>query len=170
MFDKNIELKGKHASYVKYLDAKDNNGAFNRYIDLYMIGAIWGSIHNKKSQIDNSGNETAKILTETLIGERNKLEFIYRLIMLIDDSEYLTNEERLDRAFRDDTDPEALEKNLETFHSYALGGIESLYEEFRVCTTRDDLIDKVYQIVERFYNENYEGHDDFDEVIKQIIY
>ena len=40
MFENDYALFGKHATYVKFL--KDEAKVFNRYIDVYMNGAIMG--------------------------------------------------------------------------------------------------------------------------------
>ena len=51
MFDRDYQIRGKHATYSKYLvKHKDNTGApiFNRFIDIYMIGAIMGFMHGKE--------------------------------------------------------------------------------------------------------------------------
>lgn len=47
--------------------------------------------------------------------------------------------------------PEALKENIDVFHSYVSGGIEVLYEKFAEdCTTKDDYINKIYEVVSSF--------------------
>ena len=47
--------------------------------------------------------------------------------------------------------------NMDLFHSYVLGGIEVLYEQFTEdCTTRDDYINQIYDVVTKF-KEDVEG-------------
>jgi hypothetical protein len=153
MFDRDYQIRGKHATYSKYLvKHKDNTGApiFNRFIDIYMIGAIMGFMHGKRAEEDNTVKDDVSILASTVIAEKDKLQFIYRLIMLLDTNSGLTLEERINRAFRDDSKEETIADNMKLFHSYVCGGIEYLYEKFNDCVTNDDFIDRIYQIVDRF--------------------
>ena len=59
MFENDYNITGKHASYLKFLAAK-NSGAkgaddssptsariFERYIDVYMNAAIWGLLYER---------------------------------------------------------------------------------------------------------------------------
>lgn len=149
MFERDYELKGKHAAYTKYL--RDTAKVFVRFIDVYMIAAIIGFLHGRKAERDMSTNDTAMISASVFIRERDKCEFIYRLIMLMDTTTGLTIEQCVDRAFKDDTNEEAVKQNLLLFNAYVLGGIELLYERFSSgCTTNDDYINAAYSYVNDF--------------------
>ena len=59
MFENDLTLTGKHATYVKYLvnDAK----LYKRYIDVYMNGAVFGLLHNRTAPIDKDSTDRARI-------------------------------------------------------------------------------------------------------------
>lgn len=156
MFDRDFQIRGKHATYAKHLvKHKDNTGfpIFNRYIDIYMIGAIMGFLHGRQAFEDSTVKDDVSILASTVIAEKDKLQFIYRLIMLLDTTSGLTLEERINRAFRDDTNKEAVANNMKLFHSYVCGGIEFLYEKFEDCVTKDDYVDRIFEIVNRVMSD-----------------
>jgi len=152
MFEKDLVLRGKHATYMTDLN---RTGVFKRYIDVYMVGAIWGLLYNVKSDRDTSSSDDATIYAAAFNTERLRCEFIYRLVMLLDESSRLTPEQRIDRAFRyDDTHVEVMKENMDLFHSYVYGGIEKLYEKFvGGCTTREDYIDKINEVLGAFKDD-----------------
>lgn len=163
MFDTNIKLYGKHATYVKFLAKKtqqlqkDFFGAevFNRYIDVYKAGIIIGLVKHLKVDLDNYANAyTANIMAETVIAEQNNLTFLYRLCMLLDNKD-LSADDRVDLAFKFDNDPERTREGMAVFNAYARGGIEWLYDAFTDdATTKEDFLDKIHEIVIQF-NEDY---------------
>lgn len=158
MFENDCTLVGKHATYVKFL--KDEAKVFNRYIDVYMNGAIMGFLYGRKAIRDNTSTDRARVYADAFANEKARCEFIFRLIMVLDETPGYTTEDRVNRAFRDDADGSDTEKNMknmELFHSYVLGGIEVLYEQFTEnCTTRDDYINRIYEVVNNF-NEEIRG-------------
>ncbi|MCD7728405.1 MAG: hypothetical protein LUI60_00640, partial [Clostridia bacterium] len=121
------------------------------YIDVYIAGAIMGILNNRKADVDNSPNgDTANLLASQVIGEQSRLKFLYRLIILLHDSD-MTNDEKVDFAFRNDTNQDVLKKGMDIFNSYARGGIELLYEKFTEgATTKDDYIERISEIVAEF--------------------
>ena len=155
MFEKDYRLYGKHATYAKFM--KDDAGIFNYIIDVYMNGAIWGLMNNRTAPRDRDSKDDVNILASQFSERRDKCMFLYRLVMLLDETTDLTPQERIDRAFRDDAEEESPEKeeklkaNLEVFHSYVRGGIEKLYEDFIAdCTTKDDYMNRVHEMVTNF--------------------
>jgi len=160
MFDRDFELKGKHAQYTKFL--VNSAKIFKRYMDVYMVGAIIGFLHGRQEKIDQSIADDARIFAEVFNKERSRLEFFYQLIMLLDESTGLDEQQRIDRAFRvTDAAQEAMQANMELFHSYVFGGIEVLYEKLAEdSTTIDDYINQVYQVVEAFKNDIDGKHDE----------
>ncbi len=156
MFNKDIRIDGKHASYVKFLSAKTEKndssvkstaGVFDRNIDIYMISALVGVLYNRKAPKDNSVNDHANILLSAITNELDNLEFIYYLVLLCDNSVDRTNDEKINYAFRE----EELEKQKEeVFNEYVRGGIEFLYEFFTDGTaTKEDYYQKVVELLER---------------------
>lgn len=154
MFENDYTINGKHATYLKYLvnEAK----IFTRYIDVYMNAALWGLLYGRTSPKDSS-SDRARIYADAFANERENCVFLYRLIMLLDESIQLTPEERLDRAFRDDAQNgsnDKLSANLEIFHGYVFGGIEVLYERYTEgCTTQDDYLTRIYELMCSFKDE-----------------
>lgn len=135
MFNEKV-FYGKHAEYVEFL-CKDRgqinpNGInlFQTKIELYILAPLIGLIYNRKSNVDNSTNSKYTIQLQQVKNYESDLEYVYRMIMLLDDKHNLSYEERLDRAFRYDKDKEKLQHNMKIFDRYVLGGIEVIYEQF----------------------------------------
>ena len=163
MFDNDIKITGKHASYLKFLAKKstelkkDAKSAeiFKRYIDVYMAGIIVGAVKNRKSDIDNSIDDSANILASAVIGEQDRLKFLYRLVLLTDNPSSTSVEDRIDNAFRYDGDAAKLKEGMAILNSYARGGIEWLYEKFNDgVTTQEDYYRIVYELIKE-YCEDY---------------
>jgi len=165
MFDKDFDLRGKHATYTKFLcnEAK----VFKRYIDVYMVSVVIGFLYGSPKSRD-AAHDSANILAGVFANERAKCEFLYRLVMLLDETSEITVEARIDRAFRiDDSSVDDMKNNMDLFHSYVYGGIEVLYEKFLDCTTKDDYIDKIHDMV-RIFEHEING-DSYEESISELI-
>jgi hypothetical protein len=169
MFDNDISLVGKHATYTKFL--VNDVSVFKRFMDVYMNGAIFGLLYGRKCEKDLDSTDKANILASTVINEKMRCDFIYRLIMLLDETPGLSIENRIDRAFRDDAKGEKSENhtaNMQLFTSYVLGGIEVLYEKFTEdCTTKEDYLNKIYEVLSNF-KEEIEGVE-YSDRIKEVI-
>ncbi len=98
MFENDYTLVGKHATYMKYLvhDAK----LYDRYIDVYMNGAVFGLLYNRTASRDNTSQDRARVYDDAYATCREDCSFLYRLVMLLDESSDITAEVRIDRAFR----------------------------------------------------------------------
>lgn len=164
MFDKDMQIHGKHATYWKALTQLPGNAVettknfkiFENYIYVYMVAPIIGLLHGRKGQYDpaDSTKDTAGMLAEIQIKNSAKLKYIYRLIVLLDDSEGLTNDEKINRAFREENNDESVRKGMELYTAYFLGGLEILYEMFVMnCTTDDDYVAKMFDFVSEFKEE-----------------
>lgn len=179
MFDRTYQIKGTHATYWKRLCKTTtdrigpNEGGqfkiFERYIDAYMVAPLLGCLYNRRGNKELPDSEdTAAMQANILINNQKKLLFIYRVIMLTDKSTDLTDEQRIDRAFRTDSDEEAVKANMQIFNEYFLGGLEILYDVFvNNCINDDDYIDKVFSYVDRFKNEMFP--DDINMNLDQIV-
>lgn len=167
LFENDYTINGEHATRLKFLakkNARDDNEPddpqaakiFERYIDVYMNAAIWGIRHRRRAATRPS-KDTASIRADTFNRERENCIFLYRLVMLLDNSENLPSTERVDRAFRYDTLPDKadeLKKNLELFHDYVRGGIDLMYEQFTDgCQTREDYLEKTFNVMTEFKAE-----------------
>lgn len=180
MFENDYAIYGKHATYLKFLTKKnpreddiDNPKAariFERYIDVYMNAAIFGLLYNRTAERDD-GNDRARIYADAFATERDNCVFLYRLVLLLDSKTELSAEERVNRAFRYDSQQDKAEeykKCLELFHSYVRGGIEVLYEQFTDgCATTDDYLSRIYEVMTTFKNE-INGISYKDELTKMV--
>lgn len=181
MFENDYIITGKHATYLKYMavkNAKDDENAvtssarlFERYIDVYMNAAIWGLLYLRTAPKDNSSNDRARIYADAFANERENCIFLYRMVMLLDKSVDIESEERINRAFRYDTQPEkaeAFRQTMDVFHDYVRGGIELMYEQFTDgCSTREDYLTKVFEVMTTFKKE-IEGFSYEDELAQLI--
>lgn len=182
MFENDYTITGKHATYLKYLavkNSKEDDDAtapsaarlFERYIDVYMNAAIWGLLYSKTAKRDTLSDDRARIYADAFANERDNCVFLYRMVMLLDKSVDLTPEERVDRAFKYDTQQkkaDAFRENMELFHDYIRGGIEWMYDHFTdSCSTRDDYITRVYEVVTTFQKE-IEGYSYAEELARLI--
>ncbi len=172
MFENDYTIYGIYATHLKYLvnDAK----VFERYIDVYMNAAIIGFLHGRSEKKDNSSQDRARIYADAFATERLNCDFIYRLIMLIDGTTELSTQQRLDRAFRDDSQKDtehakaARVQNMDLFNSYIFGGIEELYEQFtNGATSREDYINRIYDITVKF-KEEMDGID-YESKLKELV-
>lgn len=168
MFENDYTITGKHATFLKYLVAKNTKedsasekaasaSIFERYIDVYMNAAVWGLLYSQIAKRDTTSTDRARIYADAFANERDNCVFLYRLVMLLDTTVEISQNERIDRAFRYDTEPEReeeLRKNIELFNDYVRGGIELMYENFTDgCTTREDYMNKVHEILLTFKSE-----------------
>lgn len=160
MFEGDIVITGKHAYYMKVLSDRDNPSErfFNRYIDVFMNAAIIGFIYGEKDDVDRDSeykDETARIFYDAINREKQNLEFLYRIIMLLEDKNNLSKEERIERAFKDDLYKDREDKkeaNIELFNSYVRGGISFLYNKLNGINI-EDRITNIKEFVEDFNSE-----------------
>lgn len=168
LFENDLTLTGKHATELKFLvnDAK----IYDDYIDVYMNAAVFGYLYSKKAAKDNESTDRARIYADAFSTHRYECIFLYRLITLLDDED-ISTEERLNRAFRYDANPEKEDefKNcIETFNSYVRGGIEYMYSLFTTgCTSKDDYIRATFEATRNF-KDSIEGVS-YEEKIKKLL-
>jgi len=127
-------------------------------------------LYNRTAKRDSS-SEQANIPASAFNTSRNDCIFLYRLVMLLEQTTNATPDERIDRAFRHDADEKTkdkLEENMNLFHAYVLGGIEILYEKYTdSCTTEDDYLERIYTLMCDF-QEEIQGIS-YDEKLKELI-
>lgn len=159
MFTTDIFVRGKHATYLKYLSKKTEKndrkekvaGVFERAIDVYMTAPIIGLVYGLRRDEFEPNSDTVKIFTETVNREQLNLISIYRTVLLVDNSRGLTADEKIEQAFKTPDTPE----NMKIFNAYLRGGIEWLYEQITTgAVTRDEYLAKIYEIVGNFALEN----------------
>lgn len=156
LFDKEFEFKGKHATYCRFL--KDEIKLFKTFREVYTVSAIIGFLNSTKSHIDDEKVQPASILPSELAQKRPALTYIYRLIMLLDEVDGFDIKNYQDRTFRDDADveehPEKVKVNMELFNAYAMGGLEILYDKFKDCREKIEVVNTLYDFLDDFYNDN----------------
>jgi hypothetical protein len=178
MFDKDMQIRGKYATYWKALTQLPGNAAetsknfkiFENYISTYMVAPIIGLLNGRKGQYDpaDDSKDTAGMLAEIQIKNSSKLKYIYRMIILSDDTLGLTDEEKIDMAFRENDDPESVKRGMELYTAYFFGGLEILYETFvSNCITDDDYIAKMFEFVSDFKEE--QSIDDISVDIEKLL-
>ncbi len=166
MFDKDMQIRGKYATYWKALSQVPGNAnetsknfkVFESYIHVYMVAPLIGLMRGRKGYYEpnDESKDTAGMLAEVQIKNASKLKFIYRLIVLADDSMGLSDEEKINMAFREDSNLEVTKKGMELYTAYFFGGLEILYDEFvKQCTTEDDYVAQMYRFVNE-YREKYQ--------------
>ncbi len=160
MFDKEYSFKGIHAEKVIRLTAQfDNNNSaklFNRNIDVYVIAPLIGFLYGRRSELDKSNSDkTTKIFPHQLSNEFTNLKYNFQLIMLLDNKNEPSLDERINKAFRYYGDKSQPDEKL--FEQYVLGGVDVLYDKLiENATLPDDYIKNLYDFMEEFdmrYNE-----------------
>jgi len=164
MFTTDYRVVGKHATYIKFLNEYTKNldkeakiaGIFATAVDVYMVAPLIGVAYGRKAPIDTESKDDIRIFAEAIVSRQKQLEDIYRLVILYDKSNDLSDDERIDRAFKTDEKGELLDKNLDIFHQYLRGGVEWLFENINEnATTTEDYLDKIKDIV-FLYAEDFE--------------
>ena len=122
MFEETYVFQGKHANYVKKI--VDELGLFNRNLDVLILAPIIGFLNGRKAD-KHKGEASTKIFTEQILKEKTKLEFVFKLIAILDKSLNMNQEERINQVFRE----KSQEKLLQNFNKYIRGGVEFLYEK-----------------------------------------
>ena len=166
MFDKAINLKGKHGEYVRMLakgiqNLESDKSIFRTNIGLYKTAVVVGVLFNKKAKEEKSNEFDTKIMPETVIKHQDDLKYLFRLVMLTC-PDNIDNEKRIDRAFRyvyDEKDVEEIKEDekeaLKLFEAYALGGIEKLYQEvYKGDVTGEKYLENIFEFIDEFYQDN----------------
>jgi len=154
MFDKEYSFRGSHALKVDKLTAQfdENSKAklFARNIDVYVNAPIIGFLYGRKTPLDTSTQETAKIMGDRVIYSKEDLKYNYRLIILLDSKHEPDPAERINKAFRT-IGTEVAAEDEALFESYVRGGVDVLYEKLiDGVANPDDYINRLYDFIEEF--------------------
>lgn len=165
LFDDDIQIRGRHASYLKALSELRGNASeedkkrfsnfklFTDYISVYMVAPIIGLLYGKKSAYDNE-KDSAGIMLAAISKNRAHLKYIYRLVILSDTTLNLSDEDKINMAFREESNDESVARGMELYNAYFCGGLEILYQEFvERCTTDEDYIERLFEFVSEFKEE-----------------
>lgn len=165
MFDRAYVVDGKHATYIKFLNAyqrrldkekaASNAGVFPYAIDVYTVAPLIGVAYNRTAAVDTESSDSTTIFADAIIARQDTLDTVYRLVLLSEKSVELSADGRIDRAFRSDEDPEQLAINLDLFHQYMRGGVEWLYEQVTEdATTQEDYLARIVELINQ-YSEDF---------------
>ena len=160
MYEKSIQIQGKHADYMNALTAKlariKTKGIFERNIDVYISAPLIGFLYKRNAKVDSSSDTKANIFAEQINREMEQLQYNYRLIMLVN-KENTTFDERQSRAFRYDNNEEKRKEGDDIFESYVRGGIEVLYEKIiKNGNTTEEYIFNLFEFLQEFNDRYYE--------------
>lgn len=168
LFEREYTFTGKHALYLKFL--KDEAKIYSSYIDIFISAAVIGYLYKKSVPKDNDNEATARIQSDAFTTHRSSCLFVYRLVTLLN-GENLGEEERVNRAFRYDSDPEKadiVKECYERFYGYVRGGIEWLYDKFTGgCTSREDYTINSMRVLKDFKDEI--NGIDYSEELKRMM-
>ncbi len=162
MFESNYRIRGKHATYIRYLTATTvrldstakSAGVVSRAVDIYTFAPLIGIAYNLKSNEDVTSDDTYNLYAEQVLKVQDELDFAYRLVMLADNTGSLTDDQKIERAFKQDEDLEKTKINMDLFNSYFRGGLEWLYYNFTEdATTKEDYLEKVQAVAEMFKDD-----------------
>ncbi len=123
-------IKGKYADYVDALWKQNSiqESCFRRLTDLYAIAAMVGLRVGLKFEEDTTSEHKRTIPLQQLISNYSVLRETMRLIILFDDSDGSSAQERIKTAFKGEPDTEEeYKKYMSLFNSYVLGGIDYIY-------------------------------------------
>ena len=130
-FRKSVVITGKHAALVDEMWKQNDieHSYFKRLVDLYTIAPVIGLRTGRKSPEDNSTDNKRTVLLDQIMTRREDLQTIMKIILLTDNEDNLTVEEKINRTFRGPSSEEEFNKNVDLFESYVRGGIEVLYDK-----------------------------------------
>ena len=152
MFDKQYNFKGQYGQYCRGINTREGNGLFKTNREVYVFSSLIGFLNGdiNKDVIYNNEINPAQILPSEMAKARERLRFIYHLIMLLKEEPGFTVDDYKNRTFRDEADeehPEKLDANMKIFNSYAESGVEFLYNKFEECQNIGEIVDELYQYV-----------------------
>ena len=100
-FKKEFEFKGKHAKMAQELWVRDDTERtyFKRLIDLYVAAAVVGFRVDRKAEEDYSPFETSSIFPEQMLKEKENLDFILQMMIMLNYSGTLTDEECVKKLY-----------------------------------------------------------------------
>lgn len=165
LFENDIEFRGEYARYATEL--KDGIKAFKTIREIYVISAAIGLAKNLKSSeyTGKSDFKERSIFSSDLNSRKADLTLIYRMIMLLEETDGFEIKDYMNRAFKDDANEEdrsKLKENMGLFNSYACGGLEYLYSELKDCDTQEKTVDKLYEIFKEFTSKSEDEMPDWE--------
>lgn len=124
-------INGRFKDYVDKMWVQNTiqESVIKRLVDLYAIAAVIGLRINRRLPDDRSGDDKKRtIQMMQLTDTYQTLAPIMKLVLMLDESRGLNEEECIRSAFRIPETREEHDEGMELFNSYARGGIEYMYE------------------------------------------
>ena len=99
-FKKEFEFRGKHARMAQELWISNDyeHTYFKRLMDLYLVAAVVGFRVDRKAQEDYSPIEPKSIFPDQMIKEKENLEFIMQMMIMLENRGRLSDEECVKKA------------------------------------------------------------------------
>lgn len=143
-FKKEFQFTGKHAQMAGelWIQNDSKNSYFRRLIDLYILAPIIGFRLNRKAEADFSGADIKSVFPEQILKERDKLEFIMQMILMLEYTDTKDYKSCVNLAFREPETKEEFNQHNKLFHDYVRGGVEELYERLII---RKSELDEEYK-------------------------
>ncbi len=129
-----VYINGRFRDYVDRLWVKNTiqESMVKRLVDIYAIAAVVGLAIGSRLEDDHTGGDKRTVQLAQLAEAQQTLNPIMKLVLMLDESRNLSEEERIHSAFRVPETREEHDKNMELFHSYVRGGIEYMYQQLVV--------------------------------------
>ena len=126
-----VFINGRFKEYVDkmWVQNKVQESMVKRLVDLYGIAAVIGLRIKRRLPDDRAGDDKKRtIQMMQLTDAYQTLAPIMKLVLMLDESRGLNEEDRIRSAFRIPETREEHDEGMELFNSYARGGIEYMYE------------------------------------------
>ena len=148
LFEKQFVFYGTNAEHAAAL--WEGEKIFDRLYDVYLLGAVVGFLNKRRDPVKKDTKTEKTIFADILVANKDKLELIYKLIMLLDKEYEPVFDKRVDKAFRDIYDDKKNKKDFERFNDYVRGGVEILYKDLldKPVATNDDKVFRLKDLVE----------------------
>lgn len=142
-----VVLHGRFADYVDQMWTQNaiQKSMVKRLVDLYAIAAVVGLRAKRRLDDDRTGDDKKRTIQLAQLTESYQtLAPIMKLVLMLDCSRGLNEEDRIRSAFKIPESREEHDAGLELFNSYVRGGIEYMYEMLvaRVGSEDDDYGDQ----------------------------
>ena len=122
-----------------WVQNKKTESYFRALIDIYAISAVIGLKTGRRLE-EESSEEKRTVQLKQISDYIQILKPIMQLVLMLDTSRGLSEEDRIQSAFRNPENKEEYDANMNLFNSYARGGIEYLYDQL-VTRNRNDETD-----------------------------
>ena len=126
-----VIINGRFKDYVDQMWVQNviQESLVRRLVDLYAIAAVVGLRIKRRLPDDRAGDDKKRtIQMMQLTDTYQTLAPIMKLVLMLDESRGLNDEDRIRSAFKIPETREEHDAGMELFNSYARDGIEYMYE------------------------------------------